>query len=68
MNVADIDLYMCMLTQVSFNMVLISDGATLTDDDFPFFVAGPLAAPRHILPLCFWHFSKFEHSLGISFQ
>jgi hypothetical protein len=39
MNVADIDLYMCMLTQVSFNMVLISDGATLTDDDFPFFVA-----------------------------
>lgn len=28
MNVADIELYMHALTQVSFNMVLISDGIT----------------------------------------
>jgi hypothetical protein len=68
MNVADIDLYMRMLTQVSFNMVLISDGTTPADGDFRFSVVGPLAAPRHILPSCFWRFSKFEHSLGIGFQ
>jgi len=39
------------LAQVSFNMVLISDG-TIPDDDVRFSV-GPLAAPRHIPSPCF---------------
>jgi hypothetical protein len=52
MNVADIDLYMRTLAQVSFNMVLISDGTIPADDDVRFSV-GPLAAPRHIPSPCF---------------